>query len=44
MASSLEIYSQGCFLPTGCEDKEYPYRFCNSNNLLFRAAGEESMN
>ncbi|MFA5512864.1 MAG: hypothetical protein WC313_10475, partial [Candidatus Kapaibacterium sp.] len=38
MEFSFELYSQGCQLPTGCEEKEYPYRFCNSNNLLWKCS------
>ncbi len=35
---SLQLYSAGCTLPIGCEDKEFPYKFCNSNNLLYKCS------
>jgi len=35
---SIEIFADGCTLPLDCEDKEFPYTFCNSNNLLHKCS------
>lgn len=34
------LYLNCCDLPPGCEDKEFPYFFCNSNNLLTRCSND----
>lgn len=37
-ALSLELYAEGCQLPIGCENKAFPYKFCNSNNLFYKCS------